>query len=160
MEYRIGVGYDIHRLIEGRRLFLGGIEIPFIKGLLGHSDADVLIHAIADALLGAMGEPDIGEMFSDTDPEYLNISSIELLIKVLDRMHNKKYRICNIDAVLVAQEPSLSPFKSQIKRKLCETLKINESCLNIKAKTNEGLGEVGKKEAIACYANALLLREE
>lgn len=160
MEYRIGIGYDIHRLIEGRRLFLGGVEIPFIKGLLGHSDADVLIHAIADALLGAMGEPDIGEMFPDTDPKYLNISSIELLIKVLDRMNSKKYRICNVDAVLVAQEPSLSPFKGQIKRKLCETLKIDESCLNIKAKTNEGLGEVGKKEAIACYANVLLLREE
>jgi len=160
MEYRIGVGYDIHRLIEGRRLFLGGVEIPFIKGLLGHSDADVLIHAIADALLGAMGEPDIGEMFPDTDPKYLNISSIELLIKVLDKMRKKKYRICNVDAVLVAQEPSISPFKAKIKKKLCETLKIDESCLNIKAKTNEGLGEVGKKEAIACYANALLLREE
>ncbi|MGA2775682.1 MAG: 2-C-methyl-D-erythritol 2,4-cyclodiphosphate synthase [Candidatus Omnitrophota bacterium] len=159
MEYRIGIGYDIHRLVEGRRLLLGGVEIPYIKGLLGHSDADVLIHAISDALLGAMGEPDIGEHFPDTDPKYLGISSVELLKKVLDILKSKKYRICNIDAVLVAQEPTLVPFKAQIRKKLSEILKIKENCLNVKAKTNEGLGEMGNKEAIACYANALLLKE-
>ena len=160
MEYRIGIGYDIHRLSEGRKLLLGGVEIPYIKGLLGYSDADVLIHAVSDALLGASGEPDLGENFPDTDPKYLNISSIELLKKVLKLINKNKYRICNIDAVVIAQEPAIAPFKKQIKLKLAEALGINESRLNIKAKTNEGLGEIGRKEAIACYANVLLMKED
>jgi len=156
MDYRIGIGYDIHRLVAGRRLVLGGVEIPYIKGLLGHSDADVLIHSIADALLGALGEPDIGEKFPDTDPKYKDISSVELLKEVMAIVKKKKFRICNIDAVLVAQEPTLAPFKAKIRKSLCEALKIEDDCFNLKAKTNEGLGEIGNREAIACYANVLL----
>ena len=160
MEYRIGIGYDIHRLSEGRKLLLGGVEIPYIKGLLGYSDADVLIHAVSDALLGASGEPDLGENFPDTDPKYLNISSIELLKKVLKLINKNKYRICNIDAVVIAQEPCLSPFKKKIQEKVSSVLKIKESCVNIKAKTQEGLGVIGNKEAIAAYAVTLLTKEE
>ena len=156
MVYKIGIGYDIHRLIEGRKLFLGGVEIPYIKGLLGHSDADVLIHAISDALLGAAGEGDIGEHFPDTDPEYCNISSLELLKKVDSLIKNKGFLVGNIDSVIIAEEPSLAPFKKKIRQKIAETLKIEEDQVSVKAKTNEGLAEIGKTEAIACYAIAAI----
>jgi len=152
MYYRIGIGYDIHRLVEDRKLFIGGIEIPYIKGLLGHSDGDALIHAICDALLGAMAEGDIGEHFPDTDPKYHNISSIELLKIVAGLTKNKGFVINNVDTIVIAQEPVLSPFKKQIQRSIAQLLQINEDGVNIKAKTNEGLGEIGQKEAIACYA--------
>lgn len=160
MSYRIGIGYDIHRLIEGRRLFIGGIEIPYIKGLLGHSDGDVLIHAICDALLGAIGEGDIGEQFPDTDPKYYNISSIELLEEVDNLIKKKGFTINNIDTVVIAEEPRLLPFKEQIQQKIAETLKIKEEKISIKAKSNEGLGEIGKKEAIAAYAIVMVNLEE
>lgn len=160
MEYRLGIGYDIHRLVEGRKLFIGGVEIPYVKGLLGHSDGDALCHAICDALLGAVGYGDIGEHFPDTDPEYRGISSLELLKIVADLVRKQGYRIRNIDTVLVAQEPSLLPFKKQIRQSLAGTLNIKEDSVNVKAKTNEGLGEIGRKEAIASYAVAMLIREE
>lgn len=160
MQFRTGIGYDIHRLVEGRKLFIGGVQIPYIKGLLGHSDADVLLHAICDALLGAAGESDIGELFPDTDPKYHNISSVELLKIVSGLIKQKNYEISNIDSVVIAQEPRLSPFKKRIKEKISAILGLKEDRVNIKAKTNEGLGEVGAKEAIVSYASVLLTRRE
>jgi 2-C-methyl-D-erythritol 2,4-cyclodiphosphate synthase len=155
---RIGLGYDIHSLALERKLFIGGIEIPYIKGLMGHSDADVLIHAICDALLGAISEGDIGEHFPDTDPKYQGISSTELLKLVLRLVNKKKYSIVNIDSVIIAQEPGMAPFKKRIQENLAKILEIETDAVSIKAKTNEGMGEVGRKEAIACYAVALLKR--
>jgi len=158
MEYKIGIGYDIHRLVNDRKLFIGGVEIPYVKGLFGHSDADVLIHAICDALLGAIGEDDIGKHFPDTDPKYHNICSLELLKVVVDLIKQKDFQINNIDTVVIAQEPPLSPFKKKMRENLACVLGIKEDCVNIKAKTAEGLGEIGKKEAIASYAVAILTK--
>jgi len=158
--FRIGIGYDIHRLAEERKLFLGGVEIPYLKGLLGHSDGDVLLHAVCDAFLGAIGEGDIGEHFPDTDPKYHGISSIELLTVVAQLVATKGFQIGNIDVVVIAQEPRLSPFKKQMQNRIAQVLKIKEECVNIKAKTNEGLGELGEKKAIACYAVVMLKKGE
>lgn len=161
MEYRSGIGYDIHRLVSGRKLFIGGIEIPYIKGLLGHSDADVLLHAICDALLGAVAAGDIGEMFPDTDPQYQGISSRKLLERVNDLIKKNNFFINNIDTVVIAEEPKLGPFKKYMQKEISEILNIKEGSINIKAKTNEGLGEIGRKEAIAAYAVVTLkLKEE
>lgn len=160
MQYKIGIGYDIHCLVEERKLFLGGVEIPYIKGLLGHSDGDVLLHAICDALLGALSLGDIGEHFSDTDPKYHNISSIELLKAVDDLLKKSGYRINNIDTVVIAQQPVLGPFKKQMQGKISLILRISHDCVNIKAKTNDGLGEIGRKEAIAAYAVAVISKGE
>ena len=160
MPQRIGFGYDIHRLVDDRKLFIGGIEIPYVKGLLGHSDADVLLHAICDALLGAIGETDIGELFPDTDPKYENISSAELLKEVAGLVRNKDYSISNIDTVIIAEQPKLSPFKKLMQVKIASLLGISLDCVNIKAKTNEGLGEIGQAEAIASYAAVILSRRE
>lgn len=157
MQYKIGLGYDIHRLVAGRPLFLGGVEIPYIKGLLGHSDGDALIHAICDAMLGALALGDIGEHFPDTDPKYQGIASSKLLITVNDLMEKNGYKINNLDVVIITQEPNLSSFKKQIKEKICSLLSLKDDALNIKAKTNEGLGAVGNKEAIACYAMVSLV---
>lgn len=154
MEYRVGIGYDIHRLAEGRKLFIGGVEIPYIKGLLGHSDADVLLHAISDALLGAAAQGDIGEHFPDTDPKYHNIASCDLLNEVNNLIKKENFLINNIDAIIIAQEPVLSPFKKQMEMQISKILGIPESSISVKAKTNEGLGELGRKEAIACYVIA------
>ncbi len=159
MQFKIGIGYDIHRLVEGRKLFLGGIEIPYVKGLLGHSDGDALIHALCDALLGAIGAGDIGQHFPDTDFKYQGIASSQLLKAVQEIVVSRGYRINNLDVVVIAQEPSLKPFKDLIKQKLSELLKLNPEELNIKAKTNEGLDAVGNKEAIACYAVVSLIKE-
>ncbi|MBM3246205.1 MAG: 2-C-methyl-D-erythritol 2,4-cyclodiphosphate synthase [Candidatus Omnitrophica bacterium] len=156
MSHRIGIGYDIHRLVEGRKLFIGGIEIPYIKGLLGHSDGDALIHAVCDALLGALAQGDIGEHFPDTDPKYHNVASSELLKITADLVKSKGYSINNIDSVVIAQEPVLSPFKKQMREKIAQVLQIDSSCVNVKAKTNEGLGELGSRQAIACYAVAVI----
>lgn len=153
---RIGVGYDIHRLVEGRKLFLGGVEIPYVKGLLGHSDADALLHAICDALLGAMGQTDIGEQFPDSDSQYQDISSLELLRKVNELVKKSMFCINNIDSVVIAQEPVLAPFKKQMQSSISHVLDIPEDRINIKAKTNEGMGEVGRNEAIACYAAVII----
>ncbi|MFC1674505.1 2-C-methyl-D-erythritol 2,4-cyclodiphosphate synthase [Candidatus Omnitrophota bacterium] len=160
LKYKSGIGYDIHRLVEGRKLFLGGVEIPYIKGLLGHSDGDVLLHAVCDALLGAAACGDIGERFPDNDPKYHNIESIELLKEVDRLLKSEGFAIVNIDTVVVAQEPVLSPFKKSMRVKISETLKIQESSVNIKAKTSEGLGDIGKVEAIACYATASISKKE
>lgn len=160
MSYRIGIGYDIHHLVDGRKLFIGGVEIPYIHGLLGHSDADVLLHAICDALLGAVAEGDIGQHFPDTDPRYHGISSSELLKTVYSLIRNKNFLINNIDTVVIAQEPILSPFKKQMQRTISGILNIKEDSVNIKAKTNEGLGEIGRKEAIAAYAVVTIISKE
>lgn len=156
MSYKIGIGYDIHRLVDERKLFIGGVEIPYIKGLLGHSDGDVLLHAICDAILGALGAGDIGEHFPDTDAKYKDISSAKLLREVADLADKEKFTIENIDTIVVAQEPALSPFKKQIREKIAQILNIKKELVNVKAKTNEGLGEIGNKEAVAAYAAVMI----
>ncbi len=160
MKYKLGIGYDIHRLVEGRKLIIGGVEIPYQKGLLGHSDADVLLHAICDALLGAASERDIGELFPDSDPKYNKISSMELFKIVVDLIRKSNFRVNNIDAVIILEEPKISPFKKRIQENIAGVLKIREDSVNLKAKTNEGLGEIGAKEAISCYAVAMLTKGE
>ena len=159
MSHRIGIGYDIHRLVEGRKLFIGGVEIPYVKGLLGHSDGDVLLHAICDAFLGALGQGDIGELFPDSDPKYHGISSVELLKEVNALVKKKGFLVGNIDTVVIAEEPILLPFKKPIQKKIAQVLSIREENVNIKAKTNEGLDEIGEGEAIAAYAVAIITEE-
>jgi len=149
---RVGIGYDIHRLVENRRLLLGGVEIPYIMGLLGHSDGDVLLHAICDALLGAMAQKDIGEYFPDTDSAYQGIDSSKLLSKVVLLTGQLGYRIINIDTVIIAEEPVLVPFKKKIQERIAQITGLTETAVSVKAKTNEGVGGVGRKEAIAAYA--------
>jgi len=154
---RIGIGYDIHRLVEGRKLVLGGLEIPFKKGLLGHSDADVLTHAICDALLGALGEGDIGEHFPDTDARYKHISSFILLKEVKKLVDSHGYGIVNVDTTVIAEQPNLKPFKPKIRALLAEALGIPLEAMSVKAKTHEGLafGPNGE-EAIVAHAIVLL----
>lgn len=156
MKVRAGLGYDIHRLEKGRKLFLGGIEIPFPKGLRGHSDGDCVIHALIDALLGALGEGDIGQLFPDTEPRFKGIRSTELLKEVVRRVKASKVEICNVDAVVIAEEPHLAPHIPGMKATLSSILGIEEDSVGIKAKTNEGLGMIGRGEAIASWAIALL----
>jgi 2-C-methyl-D-erythritol 2,4-cyclodiphosphate synthase len=156
LKIRAGFGYDIHRLVEGRKLFLGGVEVPSSRGLIGHSDGDCLIHAIIDALLGAVGEKDIGQLFPDREPEYKDIRSTELLKEVVSRLRKKKTEIINIDSIIVAEEPKLAPYISRMKEVLCPILEIEGDDLGIKAKTNEGLGEIGRIEAIASFAQVLV----
>ena len=153
---RVGIGYDVHRLVEGRQLVLGGINIPFGKGLLGHSDADVLVHALCDAILGAAGMGDIGMHFPDTDAKYKDISSLDLLTKVLDMIRAAGFIIGNIDTVVFAQEPKLAPYHSAIQTTLGARLGIAPERINIKATTTEGLGFIGKGEGIAAMATVLL----
>ena len=160
MLIKTGIGYDIHRLVEGRKLFLGALEIPYGRGLLGHSDGDVLLHAICDALLGALALGDIGEHFPDTDPKYKGISSVKLLEIVRKLVAENNFRINNLDTVVIAEEPLLSAFKKPMQQKIAALLKIPEDAVNIKAKTNEGLGALGAKEAIASYAIATISRGE
>jgi 2-C-methyl-D-erythritol 2,4-cyclodiphosphate synthase len=160
MENRIGIGYDIHRLVDERKLLIGGIEIPYIKGLLGHSDGDVLLHALCDALLGAISGGDIGEHFPDSDPKYQGINSVKLLENVLKLVQDKGYKIANVDTIIIAEEPKLSPFKAAIQENLAKLLYLNKDCVCVKAKTNEGLDAVGRREAIACYATVLLNKEQ
>ena len=159
MQYRVGIGYDIHCLAQDRKLFLGGIEIPYVKGLLGHSDGDALIHALCDALLGALALGDIGEHFPDTDHKYQGIASSQLLKIVKEFLDKSGYKINNLDVIIIAQEPTLTPFKKQMKEKICALLGIGQDVLNIKAKTNEGLGAVGHLEAISCFATASLIKD-
>ena len=152
---RIGMGYDAHRLESGRRLVLGGVEIKHSKGLLGHSDADVLTHAICDALLGAAGLGDIGCHFPDTDPAWADIDSLVLLSKVKE-MIGADWTIVNLDATVIAQEPKISPFRDKIRSLLADKLAINPSQVNIKATTEEGMGPIGRKEGIAAQCVVLL----
>lgn len=153
---RIGIGYDIHRLSEERKLFLGGIEIPYVKGLVGYSDGDVLIHAVADAILGALSLGDIGQHFPDTDPRYKGIPSREILKKVVDIMDEKKYTIDNVDTVIIAEEPKVYPFRDSIVKSITDILKLEPGRVNIKATTNEGVGAIGRGDAIAAYAVVVL----
>jgi len=153
---RVGFGYDVHRLVAGRALVLGGVTIPYELGLLGHSDADVLLHAIKDALLGAAGEGDIGRHFPDTDPEYQGISSLILLDRVGEILAAKGYLINNIDSTIVAQRPKLAPFIAEMCANIANTLGIDASAVNVKATTTEGLGFTGTGEGIAAYAVATL----
>ncbi|MDR2200970.1 MAG: 2-C-methyl-D-erythritol 2,4-cyclodiphosphate synthase [Puniceicoccales bacterium] len=156
MELRIGNGYDIHRLDYGRKLILGGIEIPFAKGLVGHSDADCLCHSIGDALLGALALPNIGEIFPPTDPHTEGIRSTEILATIYGEIYSRSYRIVNVDSTIIAQEPKLTPHIPSMRNLLAEILGINGSALGIKATSNEGLDAIGKLEAIACYSVCLL----
>lgn len=156
MEIRAGLGYDIHRLEEGRRLFLGGVEIEFGRGLSGHSDGDCLIHAIIDALLGAVGMEDIGQHFPDSDPRYKDVRSTELLKKVVGLMRERKMEIVNVDSIVIAEEPKLGPYIPQMKKTLGPILGVRQDDLGIKAKTNEGMGAIGEGEAIAAWAQVLV----
>ena len=149
---RVGMGYDVHRLVEGRKLILGGMEIPYEKGLLGHSDADVLIHAIMDALLGAAALGDIGKHFPDTDPQYKGISSVELLKHVAKLLDENNYVIENIDATVIAQRPKLRPYMEEMTKNIAGALGIEENRLNLKATTEEGLGFTGTGEGMASQA--------
>ncbi len=153
---RIGHGYDVHRLTEGRKLILGGVEIPFERGLDGHSDADVLIHAVMDALLGAAAMRDIGVLFPDNDEQYRGISSMLLLQTVMDRLTEQGYRVGNVDVTVLAQRPKLKDYIPQMCEKLAEALRIPLGRVNIKATTEEGLGFTGNGEGIACHAVCLL----
>ena len=153
---RVGQGYDVHRLVEGRPLILGGVQIPHSLGLDGHSDADVLLHAVMDALLGAAALGDIGKHFPDTDPQYKGISSIRLLEHVAKLIEEKGYIVENIDATIIAQKPKLAPFMNQINSSLAAILQLPVDCVNVKAKTNEKLGFEGKEEGIVAQAVILL----
>jgi 2-C-methyl-D-erythritol 2,4-cyclodiphosphate synthase len=157
---RVGNGYDVHKLAEGRKLILGGVDIPYSKGLLGHSDADVLIHAVMDALLGAAGLPDIGTHFPDTDPAYKGISSRELLRATAKMLEEKNFKINNIDSIIVAQAPKLAPHIPAMRVNLAFDLKIAGDRVNIKATTTEGLGPEGRGEGIASYAVCTLKESE
>jgi len=153
---RIGIGYDVHRLIRGRKLVLGGVAIPFKKGLLGHSDADVLVHAVCDALLGAAGLGDIGLHFPDTDPEYKDVSSIKILAKTYKLVSGKKFKIINLDSTIFAEAPKLSPYTEEMKKNIARTIEIERECVNIKATTFEGLGMIGKGEGIGAMCVVLI----
>ena len=153
---RIGQGYDVHRLVQDRPLILGGVEVPYEKGLLGHSDADVLIHAVMDALLGAAALGDIGQHFPDTDPAYKGISSVELLKKVGELLDEKGFVIENIDSTIIAQRPKLASYRPQMAANIADALHLDVSRVSVKATTEEGLGFTGNGEGISAQAIALL----
>ncbi|RQW84414.1 MAG: 2-C-methyl-D-erythritol 2,4-cyclodiphosphate synthase [Geobacter sp.] len=153
---RIGHGYDVHQLVAERKLILGGVEIPYEKGLLGHSDADVLLHAISDAILGAIGEGDIGKHFPDSDPAYKGACSVTLLRHVMSLADAKGYRIGNVDATIVAQRPKLAPYIPEMRVIIADALGCEQSRVNVKATTTEQLGFAGRGEGIASYSVALL----
>ena len=157
---RIGHGYDVHRLVEGRRLILGGVEVPFDKGLLGHSDADVLTHAVMDALLGAAALGDIGRHFPDTDPAYAGADSLKLLDHVVELLEEKGYQVGNVDATILAQKPKLAPYIEKMRDNLADHLKADPDRVNVKATTEEKLGFTGAEEGIAAHAVALLFLKE
>jgi len=156
MNLRIGHGYDVHRLVEGRALILGGVELPWERGLLCHSDADVLVHAVMDALSGAARLGDIGQLFPDTDPAYAGISSLKLLAEVGRLLAEQGYAVVNIDATLLAQAPKIAPYKGQMTENIAKALRIEPERVNVKATTEEGLGFTGDGSGMAAYAVALL----
>lgn len=158
-EYRTGIGTDIHELVPGRDLMLGGIHVPYEAGLLGHSDGDVALHAIIDALLGATGMGDIGTLFPDSDPQFEDADSKGLLLDVKDRIEEKRWQIVNVDLIIHAEEPSLESVKGQMKRCIAELLGADFTAVNVKAKTNEGFGDVGAGDAIAATAIVLIKRK-
>lgn len=153
---RIGHGYDVHRLVEGRRLIIGGVDIPYEKGLLGHSDADVLLHAISDAILGAIAEGDIGRHFPDTDPCYKGADSLKLLSHVMALADGKGYRVGNVDATIIAQRPKMAPHIPQMRDNIANALNCEADRINVKATTTEELGFPGRGEGIASHAVALM----
>jgi 2-C-methyl-D-erythritol 2,4-cyclodiphosphate synthase len=153
---RTGIGYDIHRLADGRKLILGGIEIAFEKGLAGHSDADVLAHSICDALLGAVCLGDIGTHFPDSDPAFRGISSMELLSRVVGLVRGRGYQVVNVDSVVLAEQPKLAPFVPEIRSRLASVMGIEADCVSVKAKTCEGLDSIGRGEAIAAQSVVLI----
>ena len=153
---RIGHGYDVHRLVEGRKLIIGGVDIPWEKGLLGHSDADVLLHAIADGILGAIGEGDIGRHFPDTDPAYKGADSLKLLAHVMKLAAERGYSLGNLDATIIAQMPKMAPHIQTMRENIAKTLNAEVSRVNIKATTEEGLGFSGAGEGIAAHAVVLM----
>ncbi len=153
---RVGIGYDIHPLVPGRKLILGGIEIPHAKGLDGHSDADVLTHAVCDALLGAMGEGDLGTHFPASDPRYKDIASLKLLDAVASMMARKRFRLVNVDAVINAQAPRLGPHLNAMKDSLAKTMGVAPARINLKVKSGEGQGAVGREEAMTAQAMCLI----
>jgi len=153
---RVGIGYDVHKLVTGRKLILGGIVIPFEKGLLGHSDADVLVHAVCDALLGAAAMGDIGLHFPDTDPEFKDISSIKLLAATHAMVRREGFTIGNIDTIIFAEAPKIGPYRKMMQEKLASTVEVEPNCINIKATTTEGLGIIGKGDGIGAMCVALL----
>lgn len=156
MSLRIGHGYDVHRLLRGRKLIIGGVDIPFEAGLDGHSDADVLLHAIADALLGAAALGDIGKHFPDTDPEFLNVDSLVLLNKVAELIKKEGYSVSNIDSTVIAQRPKLSGYIDQMRRNIAGAVGADISCISVKATTEEKLGFTGQGLAIASHAVCLI----
>ena len=154
---RVGLGYDVHKLVENRKLILGGVEIPYEKGLLGHSDADVLLHAIMDALLGAAALGDIGKHFPDNDDRYKDVDSLVLLEKVCELIRNKGYEISNVDSTILAQAPKLRPYIDEMRSKLAKAMKLDIDELSVKATTEERLGFTGREEGIAAHAVVLLM---
>lgn len=153
---RTGIGYDVHRLVKGRRLVLGGTVIPFEKGLLGHSDADVLVHAVCDALLGAAGLGDIGLHFPDSDPGYKNISSLTLLTRTSAMLRGKGFSIRNVDTIIFAEAPKIGPYRESMQQNLATAMDVDSGCVNLKATTTEGLGFIGKGEGIAAMCVVLV----
>ena len=160
MTMRIGHGYDVHRLVEGRKLILGGVEVPHTLGLLGHSDADVLTHAVMDALLGAAALGDIGRHFPDTDPAYAGADSLKLLDRVVELLEEKGYRVGNVDATILAQRPKLAPYIEKMRDNLAARMKADPDQVNVKATTEEKLGFTGAEEGVAAHAVALLFLRE
>ena len=157
--FHVGFGYDVHRLVEGRPLILGGVKIPHHLGLSGHSDADVLIHAIMDAILGALAKGDIGQHFPDSEPAYKDMDSMILLERVMKWVHSDGYRMNQLDTTIVAEKPKLAPFVETMKQRLSQTLAIQMDQINIKATTTEGMGFCGRQEGIAAYAIVSLVAE-
>lgn len=156
MQFRVGLGYDSHRLVEGRRLVLAGVEVPFEKGLQGHSDADVVLHALTDALCGASGLPDIGQVFPDTDPQWKDADSGVLIARIAAKVREAGFQIENVDCVLVAQKPKISPFVPAMKSNIARLLGIEENRVNLRGKTGEGLDDVGAGLGMIAHAVALL----
>jgi len=153
---KIGSGFDVHRLVKGRDLIIGGVNIPFEKGLDGHSDADVLVHSICDAILGAAGKGDIGEHFPDTDPQFKGISSLVLLEKCANMLLDTGFSVCNIDSTIMAQAPKISPYKAEMIDNIAKAMKVDHELINIKATTTEKLGYIGRGEGIACQTVTII----
>ena len=156
--FRTGIGFDVHRLVEGRPCIIGGVHIPFEKGLMGHSDADVLLHAISDALLGAAGLGDIGTFFPDTDPVFKDANSMDLLKRVAEEVKKADYQISNIDSVVVCEYPIINPHREAMKQNIAEALNIDISQIGVKASTSERLGYIGREEGIVAHAEASVYR--
>ncbi len=159
MQLKVGIGYDVHRLVKGRKLYLGGVLIPHSLGLEGHSDADVLLHAICDAILGALGKGDIGEYFPNTNKKYKDLSSVLFLKEVFKLLKAAEYKIGNVDTVVLAEKPNLKKYKPKMRAVMAKVLEIGEGKVNIKATTQEGLGAIGRSEAIAAYAMVVLVKK-